>query len=251
MALFLYSRFHQNCLFRKQTLRTVLFERRKRRSARCYQRWARMSVSGGAIEPQPQPEAEAEVCAICLQALRRATRASACQHYFCRACLREWLKQNASCPICRTAARPFTRTANDAIIEEEEANPDSLLAWRASIYRRRLRVFTPFSSSVSAAQLQRPLIRRWIERELQALHQRVRMPYAIDAVIAAVKAMPEIGKDGCLRVLDTLLRDVDSERFLHELICRAGSSLDMRSYDRYSKYQGDGGARHPSGYPGT
>lgn len=55
-----------------------------------------------------RPEVPADVydCSICLDALHHPMR-SACQHYFCRTCITQWLNTANACPLCRGQAKPL------------------------------------------------------------------------------------------------------------------------------------------------
>ena len=63
----------------------------------------RMSSSSGvstaSAESEPEPEPELE-CAICLGS-RTSDCVLACTHAFCKDCVRDWVAQDPTCPMCR------------------------------------------------------------------------------------------------------------------------------------------------------
>ena len=46
------------------------------------------------------PYVQLLTCAICQSIYKNPTRIS-CAHTFCELCIKEWLKKNANCPMCR------------------------------------------------------------------------------------------------------------------------------------------------------
>lgn len=45
------------------------------------------------------------VCKICFSVLEAPVKLSACVHYFCKDCIRQWFLRKQTCPICRAAQR--------------------------------------------------------------------------------------------------------------------------------------------------
>lgn len=52
-----------------------------------------------------------ETCVICLECYhkkkKRKTLAFLCDHAFCRGCLTLWLRENKTCPLCRSFVQPL------------------------------------------------------------------------------------------------------------------------------------------------
>ena len=50
----------------------------------------------------PKEEVEGKVCSICLEELEnvRFVCRTKCNHYYCEACLQNWLMVKKSCPMC-------------------------------------------------------------------------------------------------------------------------------------------------------
>ncbi|XP_042506327.1 putative RING-H2 finger protein ATL69 [Macadamia integrifolia] len=61
-------------------------------------------------ESRRQPKPDENTCTICLSEyqLRETIRTiPQCQHFFHADCIDEWLRMNASCPVCRTSPAPL------------------------------------------------------------------------------------------------------------------------------------------------
>ena len=47
------------------------------------------------------------ICSVCNGVLEDPVQAQSCEHSFCSNCILEWLKEQASCPICRSEVAPM------------------------------------------------------------------------------------------------------------------------------------------------
>jgi hypothetical protein len=46
-----------------------------------------------------------DTCPICFDNMKNTNTITKCNHTFCNSCLKLWLKNNDSCPLCRTTIR--------------------------------------------------------------------------------------------------------------------------------------------------
>lgn len=53
------------------------------------------------MDSSPGRKSQKELCAVCLENLKRPCAMSGCSHSFCYDCITEWCKLNASCPLCK------------------------------------------------------------------------------------------------------------------------------------------------------
>jgi formate dehydrogenase maturation protein FdhE len=51
-------------------------------------------------EPEPEEE-EAEECPVCFDPMTGATATLVCGHLFCKDCITDWARSQATCPTCR------------------------------------------------------------------------------------------------------------------------------------------------------
>ncbi|KAK7241658.1 hypothetical protein SO694_0007009 [Aureococcus anophagefferens] len=51
--------------------------------------------------PQEEPEEEPEECPVCLDPMTGATATLVCGHLFCKDCITDWARSQATCPTCR------------------------------------------------------------------------------------------------------------------------------------------------------
>lgn len=63
------------------------------------------------------------ICSICLDPFQLPICDIHCGHIFCFRCVRMWLKQNETCPICRQYFTKFTHASNKILIEELDYLP--------------------------------------------------------------------------------------------------------------------------------
>ena len=63
-------------------------------------------------------------CYICLQTFKKTKtiRQLPCEHMFCEACLKPWLKKNSVCPICKYELKPHNDNEEDEEYENYDEN---------------------------------------------------------------------------------------------------------------------------------
>ena len=52
-------------------------------------------------QEEPEPEEEPEECPVCLDPMTGATATLVCGHLFCKDCITDWARSQATCPTCR------------------------------------------------------------------------------------------------------------------------------------------------------
>lgn len=59
-------------------------------------------------------------CTICLETIDQYQYALTCAHVFHKECITLWLKENNTCPLCRTQIEINSNYVDDGVINEEQ-----------------------------------------------------------------------------------------------------------------------------------
>ena len=85
------------------------------------------------------PALDEALCPICLDVIEEPRKLNGCDHHFCKACIREWLRTETTCPTCRT---------NGVIVQPDTTIVDHIRALPVKCFYRNMgcHVFVPLSN---------------------------------------------------------------------------------------------------------
>ncbi|KAJ3313696.1 hypothetical protein HDV04_001706 [Boothiomyces sp. JEL0838] len=182
-------------------------------------------------------EEELEPCSICLSNPTKSTLIP-CFHTFCFSCIKKWLINNPTCPLCKQQTELVSNNTDILEIKDLKRQPNKWgkgpmagIALRKYIYKHKKQTIVQKKEIIV-----KPELKEWITRDLEAIgiHSDLLTNY-IYASFIQYKNDPDIQKQLCI-LLQDYLTDY-TELFVGELIRFSCSKLNIKTFDSYIKHE--------------
>jgi hypothetical protein len=68
------------------------------------------------METKTSPENSPENCSICFDELKDGTYTLSCNHIYHKECIKTWLSNHTTCPLCRANVEPIEQYVEDNVV---------------------------------------------------------------------------------------------------------------------------------------